>query len=328
MKKLLLLLVILFTCTLSYSQGVSIQSQRGSHMDVAYLNQIGVKVLRIQIKPASRVKRSTVKPETAFNIELGWALRIVDECNKVGIKPVIAFNDLTLTDSITDEDPIFWTDSTYLKNAYRYIMLTARKFGNKVYMYQFLGEPTITGTQVESFYKEALKIVRQYDTTAYFLVTPGPYGLPTNYGKFVPYNLVDTKLVYNIHMYLPFPYTHQGLRGAPKGVTYPSSTFNNDTIVKRFKVVSNWSKKYGYPIFLGEFNAARWSTNADAYVQDVINAAKLYGFEWCYFAFRPDYRFWDAYYDIGNPTADPKNYYLKYIGPNTKHWLMIQRNLK
>lgn len=321
-------LLLTLLCLCGYSQGVSIQSQYGSHMDVAYLKQIGVKVLRIQIKPVDKMKRTGTKPEVAFNTELSWGLAIVNECNNVGIKPVIAFNDLTLNDSITDESPVFWTDSIYLKNAYKYIMLTAKKFANKVYMYEFLDEPSITGTQVETFYNEALKMVRQYDTTAYFLVTPGPYANPTSYGKFVPYNITDTKIVYNVHMYLPFVYTHQGLRDAPKGIYYPSATFTKDTLFKRLKTVSDWSSKYGYSIFLGEFNAVRWSKNSDVYVQDVISAAKLYNFEWCYFAFKPNFKFWNPYYDIGNPTANPKYYYLKNIGPNTNHWIMIQQNLK
>lgn len=321
-------LILTLLCLFSYSQGVSIQSESGSHMDVAYLNQVGVKVLRIQIKPADRVARTKVTPQLAFNIELGWALRIVDECNKVNIKPVIAFNDLTLVDSITDENPIFWTDTTYLINAYKYINLIGKKFANKVYMYEFLGEPPITGAPVETFYTNALKNIRQYDTTAYFLLTPGVFGLPTNYNKFVPYNIVDSKLAYNTHMYLPFNYTHQGLNERPKGVDYPSSTFTRDTLFKRLKTVSDWSKQYGYPIFLGEFNATRWSKNTDGYVQDVITAAKSYGFLWCYFAFKPNYRFWNPYYEIANPTADPTKYYLKYVGPTTKHWIMIQQNFK
>ncbi len=334
MKKLLLLLLILFTCNLGYSQGVSIQSATGSHMDVEYLNSIGVKNLRIQIQPKARVLRTKVTPQVAFNVELGWALRIVDECNKVGIKPVIAFNDLSL-DSITDEMPIFWSDTNYLKQTYFYVTKISQKFANKIYMYEFLSEPAIklpsaviSPPRLEEFYTEALKIVRKYDTTALFMLTPGPYGLPTNYGKFVPFNIVDSKLMYNFHMYLPFDYTHQGLRGRPKGIVYPNATFNADTIMKRFKTVKNWSVKYSYPIYLGEFNAARWSKNSDMYVQDVITAAKAYGFEWCYFSFKPNFRFWNPYFDIGNPASNPVNYYLKNIGPNTPHWLMIQRNLK
>ena len=327
MKRLFILL-FLFISNVVFGQGVSIQSAFGSHMDVAYLNQVGVSVLRIQLKPADRVTRTNVTPQLAFNIELGWALRIVDECNKVGIRPVIAFNDLTLIDSITDESPIFWTDTNYLINAYKYINLIGKKFANKVYMYEFLGEPPITGSQVEIFYTNALKNIRQYDTTAYFLLTPGVFGLPTNYGKFVPYNIVDDKLAYNTHMYLPFAYTHQGLDVRPKGVEYPSSTFNKDTLVKRLKTVYDWSNKYGYPIFLGEFNATRWSKNSDLYVNDVIESAIQYKFLWCYFAFKPNFKFWNPYYDIGNPTAKPANYYLKYIGPDTQHWLMLQYYFK
>ncbi len=334
MKKLLLILLILLVYNFSYSQGVSIQSATGSHMDIAYLNNIGVKILRIQIKPIDRVSRTKVTPQVAFNTELGWALRIVDECNKVGIKPLIAFNEILLVDSLSDELPAFWTDQN-LNTAYFNIGKVVTKFANKVYAYEFIGEPviiqnnqSIVPPRLEEFYIKALEIVRQKDMNAYFILTPGPWGMPTNYSKFEAFNIIDSKLMYNFHMYLPFNYTHQGLNNRPKGIIYPNTEFNSDTILKRFKVVSEWSKKYNYPIFLGEFNAVRWAKNSDDYVQDVINAAKLYNFEWCYFAYKPNYRFWNPYYDIGNPTADPTKYYLKNIGPNTQHWLMIQYNLK
>jgi len=334
MKKHLLLILLLFVCTFSYSQGVSIQSAKGSHLDVAYLNSINVKILRIQIKPIDRVVRTKVTSQVAFNVELSWALRIVEECNKVGIKPVIAFNEILLTDSLSDETPQFWTDSN-LSIAYFNIGKVVTKFANKVYAYEFISEPVIVQNSVstspsrlEEFYTKTLQVVRQRDTTAYLILSPGPWGTPTNYNKFLPFNIVDSKLIYNFHMYLPFNYTHQGLNNRPKGIIYPNVEFNVDTILKRFKVVSEWSIKYNYPIFLGEFNTVRWSKNSDLYVQDIIDAAKLYNFEWCYFAFKPNYKFWNPYYEIGNPNANPTKYYLKYIGPDTQHWFMIQYNLK
>ena len=322
-------------CTnLAFSQGVSIQSALGSYRDVAYLDSLGVKFLRIQIRPKSRVERTKVTSLVAFNSELTWASKVVDECNRVGIKPIIAFNDLSL-DSVTDEMPIFWKDSNYLINTYFYIDRISRRFANKVYMYEFLSEPAIklrnrviSPPRLEEFYTKALGIVRKYDKKALFMLTPGPYGLPTNYSKFLPFNIKDKNLIYNFHMYLPFDYTHQGLKGRPKGIVYPNATFNADTILKRFKTVSEWSKKYNYSIILGEFNAVRWAKNSDAYVQDVINASNFYGFEWCYFSFKPNFRFWNSYFEIANPTADPAKYYLKYVGRDTQHWLMIQQNLK
>jgi len=329
MKKLLTILAFLIS-SYSFGQGVSIQSALGSHMDVEYLNSVGVKVLRIQIQPKARVLRTNVTPQVAFTVELGWALRIVDECNKVGIKPVIAFNDLSL-DSITDENPIFWTDTNYLKQTYFYINKIGQKFANKVYMYEFLSEPAIkvqngaiTPPRLEEFYTNALAIIRKYDSKAYFMLTPGPYGVPTAYGKFLPFNLMDSLLMYNFHMYLPFDYTHQGLRGRPRGIDYPNAQFNADTIIKRFKAVKKWSDNHGYKIFLGEFNAVRWAKNSEAYVQDVINAANLYEFEWCYFAFKPNYRFWNPYYEIGNPNSTSSKYYLKNNGIDSQQWLLLQ----
>lgn len=333
MKKLLTILLLLNS--VCFGQGVSIQSAFGSHLDVAYLKQCGVKTLRIQIKPNDRVQRTSITAQVAFNVELGWASRVVDECNKVGIKPVIAFNDLTISDTITDEMPIFWTDSSYLNKAYFYIDKIGLRFANKVYAFEFLAEPAIkfedtviTPVNLELFYQTALNIIRKNDSCAYFLLSPGPYGMPTNYGKFVPFKINDSKLMYNFHMYLPFNYTHQGLNDRPKGIVYPLPNFNADTILKRFKAVKVFSDTYGYPIFLGEFNAVRWAKNSDAYVQDIINVANNYNFEWCYFAYKPNYKFWNPFYEVGNPNGNPINYYLKNNSINSKHWNLIINNFK
>jgi len=332
---ILTLITFLLLMVDAFSQGVSIQSGNGaSHMDVAYLKKCNVQTLRIQLKPIYRAQKYNVTPKLAFNLELGWALRIVDECNKVGILPVIAFNEVLLTPELSDELPAFWTDEN-LNNAYYNVSKVVEKFANKVYAYEFIGEPVlidsgrvITPPRLEEFYIKALEVVRQRDQNAYFILTPGPWGMPTNYGKFVPFKIIDDKLMYNFHMYLPFTYTHQGLDNRPKGVLYLNENFNADTILKRFKVVSEWSKKYGYPIFLGEFNAVRWAKNSGAYVQDVINAAKLYNFQWCYFAYRPNYIFWNPYYGIANTSALPVNYYLRNYGIDSQQWLMLIYNFQ
>ena len=332
---ILTLIVFMLLLVNAFGQGISIQSGNGaSHLDVPYLKECDVQTLRIQIKPIYRAEKYNLTAQTAFNVELGWASRIVDECNKEGILPVIAFNEVTLTDTLTDEMPQFWTDEN-LNNAYFNISKVVAKFANKVYAYEFIGEPVmiddgrvITPPRLEEFYTKALEVVRQRDMNAYLLLTPGPWGMPTNYAKFKPFNIIDSKLMYNFHMYLPFNYTHQGLNDRPKGIIYPNDSFNADTILKRFKVVSQWSKQYNYPIFLGEFNAVRWAKNSGAYVQDVINAAKLYNFNWVYFAYRPNFRFWNPYYGVTNTDGLPVNYYLKNYGKDSQQWLMLIYNFQ
>lgn len=328
---LFIITLVAFILMLSqaFGQGVTIMSGSGSKADVAYLKQCNVQNLRIMIKPLDRAKKFSITPETAFNMELNWALRIVDECNAQGIKPVVAFNDLSF-DSITDEMPMFWADTNYLNKTYSYIDQIGAKFANKVYIYEFLSEPAIkfadtviSPPRLEEFYRNALAIIRKRDNKGLFMLTPGPYGLPTTYGKFLPFNFMDSNLIYNFHMYLPFNYTHQGLRGRPKGIEYPLPNFNADTILKRFKAVKKWSDNHGYKIYLGEFNVVRWSKNGTAYVQDVINAANLYGFEWCYFAYKPNFYAWNPFFDIANPTKNPSKYYLKNYGIDSQHWLML-----
>jgi hypothetical protein len=281
------------------------------------------------IKPLDRAKKYNLTHDTAFNMEIAWASRIVDECNKFGIKPVVAFNDLSF-DGVTDEMPLFWNDSNYLIKAYSYIDKISQKFANRIYMYEFLSEPAIkyedtviTPPRLEEFYTKALAIVRKYDNKALFMLTPGPYGLPTNFGKFLPFNLMDSLLMYNFHMYLPFNYTHQGLKGRPKGIVYPLANFNADTIIKRFRAVKRWSDNHGYKIYIGEFNAVRWAKNSGAYVKDVIDAANLYGFEWCYFSYKPNFYAWNPFFGIANTSAKPEKFYLKNYGIDSQQWLLI-----
>ncbi len=128
---LFIITLIAFILMLSqaFGQGVTIMSNSGSKADVAYLKQCNVQNLRIMLKPLDRAKKFKISPDSAFKVELNWALRLVDECNVQGIKPVIAFNDLSF-DTITDEMPMYWTDN-YLNKTYTYIEQIGAKFANK-----------------------------------------------------------------------------------------------------------------------------------------------------------------------------------------------------
>jgi hypothetical protein len=322
-------------------KGISIQSQYGSHMDVAYLASIGVNCIRIQIKPADRAKRMKIMPQTAFTIELGWAERIIDECKVNGITSIVSFNDFVLdpNDTINENDLKFWTDSVYLKNTYNYVKAIAVKYkskGSELYAYEFMSEPALytssNGTAIqpprlEEFFKNSLFIVRAYDTSRCFVLTPGPWAMPMSYTKFNGFaDISDKNVVYNVHMYLPHSYTHQGVRNRPRPVSYPSATFNSDTIVKRFKAVKDFQSRTGHKIIVGEFQAIRWAPNADQWVKDVLTNIKANGWSWCYFGYKANYRFWNPYYVVGNPTSKPQHWYLKNAGTNSDMWQYMINN--
>jgi endoglucanase len=325
-------------------KGISIQSQNGSHMDVAYLASIGVNCIRIQIKPADRAKRMNIMPQTAFTIELGWAERIIDECKVNGITSIVSFNDFVLdpNDTINENDLKFWTDSVYLKNTYNYVKAIAVKYkskGSELYAYEFMSEPALytssDGTAIqpprlEEFYNSSLFIVRSYDPLRCFVLTPGPWAKPTNYRNFNGFQSIsDTNVVYNVHMYMPHSYTHQGIKGYQRPVSYPSATFNSDTIIKRFKSVKDFQARTGHKIIVGEFQAIRWAPNADQWVKDVLTNIKANGWSWCYFSYKPNYRFWDPFFAVANPTSKPQHWYLKNFGTTSDMWkYMINEGYK
>ena len=93
--------------------------------------------------------------------------------------------------------------------------------GIELTAYEVIGEPAVeslgrmkTPDNIEDFYKRILTTIRKYDTQRYFLLTPGPWGKPNNYNKFNGYDIKDKKLIYGVHMYLPDPFTHQGVKKA------------------------------------------------------------------------------------------------------------------
>lgn len=322
-------------------KGVSIQSQYGSHLDVPYLASIGVNCIRIQIKPSDRSARMGTTPKVAFTTELGWAERIIDECKVNGITSIVSFNDFVIdpSDTTNDNDAKFWNDSIYLKNTYAYIKAIVTKYkskGSELCAYEFMAEPAIydpaTQTAIqpprlEEFYKNALFIVRAYDSSRCFMLTPGPWAMPTSYNNFNGFTgISDSNVIYNVHMYMPHSFTHQGISDRPRPIYYPSSTFNADTIAKRFKAVKDFETRTGNRIIVGEFQAVRWAPNADQWVKDVLTNIKANGWSWCYFAYKPNFKFWNPYYVVGNPTSKPQYWYLKNLGTTSDMWQYMINN--
>ena len=333
---------------MAYS-GISIQSNGGSvstaASDVQVLRNAGIQTLGIQIKPTKYKEfHKGISWEQALNKELEWAFEVVQACNDPElrkIKVVIRFNDL-----VSSDDSIYlemnseeWWE-TYTSVSLFFWDLVCQKFiGQDIYMFEIYSEPARIDNRVdsprpikselESFYQVALNIVRVYNSDAYFLLSPGPFGKYNQYlHGFTPFNIVDTtqpqKLVYGFHMYVDHDYTHQGINNLNRPQFYP--TLNNSflTINSAFSGISAWSLQYGYPIYMGEFNAARWSPNAIDWVKNVIENAVMFDFHWSFFAFNPYFDAWNPYFDVDNLDAiDPSYWTIAYVGPNTLLWQFL-----
>ncbi|MBN2452576.1 MAG: cellulase family glycosylhydrolase [Lentisphaeria bacterium] len=121
-------------------------------------------------------------------------------------------------------------------------------------------------------------------------------------------------VVYQVHMYHPHAFTHQGVHNQPVGIAYPGSvngvTYDREALRKHLAPVREFQLGYNVHVYVGEFSAIRWAPDHSAfrYLRDCIEIFEEYGWDWSYHA----YREWDGWSvehgdDPNNhsPTAEP-----------------------
>lgn len=317
-------------------RGVSFQSHYSDTNDIAYLASIGVNFVRIELKASVRSKKLNTSPIQSFYDELEWAERILNACKKHDMTSMLAFNFVVLdpNSEVNDKSAEFWSKKSYQDSTYRMIDIIANRFknrGDELSGYEVIGEPAVKAVGgakvppgIEAFYQKALNTIRKYDKERWFLLTPGPWGKPTNYKGFKPYNIKDNHLIYGAHMYLPDEFTHQGVRKRDRNVTYPGKinkeNWNIKVIENRLNFVKKFETEYGYPIYIGEYQAARWSPGADLWVKDVCATLEKFNFSWSLFAYKAGTECWDPFYDVEDKSLPVDKWTIKNVGPTTALW--------
>jgi hypothetical protein len=135
-------------------------------------------------------------------------------------------------------------------------------------------------------------------------------------------------VIYQVHMYAPGEFTHQGVKGPWKAITYPgkigSVFWDKQRIRETLQPVREFQLAYNVHIYAGEFSAARWAPGAAEYLRDCIEVFEEYGWDWTYHA----YREWDGWSiehgddpNDHNPTKEPserKRLLLEWFGKNVR----------
>jgi hypothetical protein len=337
---------------MAYS-GINIQSQgqggsgQATYLDVPFLRNAGIETLGVQIKPTQRKKKLNLNNwQQALQEELDWALEIVQACNDISlrqIKVVIRFNDLADDDpgSIPMNTEDWWDINNNAMNiALGYWQQVCQKFvGQEIFMFEILSEPVVIDASgkghapdratLQGFYQSALNIVRFNFIDTYFLLSTGPYGTFYAYTlrNFQPYTITDPsplpRLMYGFHMYVDHDYTHQGVKSNPRPYFYPSPAYNIIKLNQDFDSISSWSAQHGYPMYMGEFNAVRWSPNSIDWVRDVILNAKQFNFHWSFFAYKPNYDFWDPFYEVQDTSLPYADWDIHYVGKKSELWRFL-----
>lgn len=160
--------------------------------------------------------------------------------------------------------------------------------------------------------EHAGQVIRKIDANTPIIFEVDQWGAPSVFAYIKPINV--PRVIYQVHMYQPGAYTHQGVgnawgeSGGKQGIQYPGiiqgKKFDRDELKKCLAPVREFEEAYHVPIYIGEFSVARWAPGAAQYLDDCISIFEEYGWDWTYHAFR-EYGGWsveheDLPYDLNN----------------------------
>ena len=161
-----------------------------------------------------------------------------------------------------------------------------------IYGYDLVNEPMQTSEALPecdfwTLQRRAAEAIREIDPDTPILVECNGQDSPGGFASFSPLDL--TNVIYEVHMYIPLAYTHQGvLWKQGDGVPYPNSgnDWNAESLRGALRPVREFQLRHGARIYCGEFSAVAWAPGADQYLRDCIDIFEEYGWDWSYHAFR------------------------------------------
>ena len=238
--------------------------------------------------------------EKWLNPKLDELAAVLDQAGKLGIKVIIdlhyppggRYPDGTLR--MTMEKPL----QKYFLTIWQQI---AQRFKEHpaLWAYDIMNEPVQSRPSppgVSNWFElqaAAAAAVRSIDPRTTILIAADQWDSPDAFTWMQPVNV--SIVVYSVHMYWPYEYTHQGTDGRPWATeadkpaypgTFNSRPFDRESLARHLAPVREFQLACGGRIFVAEFSVVRWAPGAAKYLADEISLFEDYGWDWTYHAFR------------------------------------------
>ena len=160
-----------------------------------------------------------------------------------------------------------------------------------IYGYDLVNEPDQRGPAKFDYWTlqfDAAKAIRAIDPETPIIVESNNWCSPLTYDEFSPMPLKN--IIYQIHMYHPGPYTHQGVGDKSYIAEYPRRvlplTTSKEDLRRTLQPAIDFQKKYKARMFVGEFSVTAWAPGAAEYLRRLIELFEEYHWDWTYHAFR------------------------------------------
>ena len=167
----------------------------------------------------------------------------------------------------------------------------ARRFKGRpmIYGYDLVNEPKQSDRALCDYWntqRRAAEAIREIDPDTPIIVEANGYAAASAFSYLSP--LAMDNVIYQVHMYEPFAFTHQGIHKGFGPTVYPDEEkgWNREYLVKRLAPVREFQRRHGARILVGEFSAVAWAEGAERYLADLISIFNEYGWDWTYHAFR------------------------------------------
>ena len=197
-----------------------------------------------------------------------------------------------------------------------------------IYGYDLVNEPrqekpAPEGLDLHAIQMRAARAIREIDPD-----TPIIAGsMHNDPGWFRKLEALDIdNVIYEVHVYYPHDYTHQGILTPLDRVEYwpnPTKGWDAGFLRKSLASVLDFQRRHGVKVFVGEFSAIAWAPGAETYIRDCIALFEEYGWDWTYHAFR-EYPGWSVESEAVSRGTDPKNYRKSASNPRMR---MLKRGL-
>ena len=271
---------------------------RGLHdEDFAKLRDWGVTLVRYQMNrnwSARDSERDLADYDDWMKVKLDHLEeRVLPFSEKYGIKVVVDLHMPPGGKSYDHEMNMFY-EPEYADHFVETWRGIARRFKGSpaLLAYDLVNEPhqtynAVGGNDFLSLQLRAAKAIREIDPDIPIVVEPIHAASPEGFKTLRAVPMKD--VVYEVHVYQPFAYTHQGLNpGKPWEKTRwpdPEKGWDKAFLREKLAPVREFQLRHGARIYVGEFSAIAWAEGAGDYLRDCIELFEEYGWDWTFHAF-------------------------------------------